>query len=117
MARADVLAAQDLQACAALLHKDCLAPGEGNSLLESLDENAHKHAFGVSEDLKYALREAIELLGNEAARQLDEQASGSKKSVYSGQYKLDAGVLSLECLRMVYRLLFMFYIEARPELG
>lgn len=25
--------------------------------------------------------------------------------------------LSLECLRLVYRLLFMFYIEARPELG
>ncbi len=109
--------ADTLKACAALLHKDCLTPGEGNSLLESLDENAHKHAFGVSEDLKYALREAIELLGNEAARQLDEQAAGSKKSVYSGQYKLDAGELSLECLRMVYRLLFMFYIEARPELG
>lgn len=117
---ADILDRKDadtLKACAALLHKDCLAPGEGNSLLESLDENAHKHAFGVSEDLKYALREAIEILGNEAARQLDEQASGSKKSVYSGQYKLEAGVLSLECLRMVYRLLFMFYIEARPELG
>lgn len=117
---ADILDRKDadtLKACAALLHQNSLAPGEGNSLLESLDENAHKHAFGVSEDLKYALREAIELLGNEAARQLDEQASGSKKSVYSGQYKLDAGVLSLECLRMVYRLLFMFYIEARPELG
>lgn len=117
---ADILDRKDadtLRACAALMHKDCLAPGEGNSLLESLDENAHKHAFGVSEDLKYALREAIELLGNEAARQLDEQASGSKKSVYSGQYKLDPADLSLECLRMVYRLLFMFYIEARPELG
>lgn len=117
---ADILDRKDadtLKACAALLHKDCLAPGEGSSLLESLDDNAHKHAFGVSEDLKYALREAIEVLGNEAARQLDEQASGSKKSIYSGAYKLDAGNLSLECLRMVYRLLFMFYIEARPELG
>lgn len=117
---ADILDRKDadtLKACAALLHKDCLAPGDGSSLLESLDENAHKHAFGVSEDLKYALREAIEQLGNEAARQLDEQASGSKKSVYSGQYKLDPGQLSLECLRLVYRLLFMFYIEARPELG
>lgn len=117
---ADILDRKDadtLKACAALLHRDSLAPGEGTSLLESLDENAHKHAFGVSEDLKYALREAIELLGNEAARQLDEQASGSKKSIYSGQYRLDAGELSLECLRMVYRLLFMFYIEARPELG
>ena len=118
---ADILDRKDadtLKACAALLHKDSLAPGEGNALLESLDENAHKHAFGVSEDLKYALREAIELLGNEAARQLRQRAQDMNKSVFtSEQYKLDAGELSLECLRMVYRLLFMFYIEARPELG
>ncbi|NMF86942.1 class I SAM-dependent DNA methyltransferase [Aromatoleum petrolei] len=117
---ADILDRKDadtLKACAALLHKDCLAPGEGNSLLESLDENAHKHAFGVSEDLKYALREAIELLGNEAARQLREQASEAKKGIFSGKDQLDAADLSLECLRLVYRLLFMFYIEARPELG
>lgn len=117
---ADILDRKDadtLKACAALLHKDCLAPGEGNSLLESLDENAHKHAFGVSEDLKYALREAIELLGNEAARQLREQAADAKKGFFSGKDQLDAGDLSLECLRLVYRLLFMFYIEARPELG
>lgn len=117
---ADILDRKDadtLKACAALLHKDCLAPGEGNSLLESLDDNAHKHAFGVSEDLKYALREAIELLGNEAARQLREQAAEAKKGFFSGRDQLDAGDLSLECLRLVYRLLFMFYIEARPELG
>lgn len=109
--------ADTLKACTALLHRDSLAPSEGISLLEKLDERAHANAFSVSECLKHALRDAIELLGNEAARQLDEQASGSKKSIYSGQYKLDAGELSLECLRLVYRLLFLFYIEARPELG
>ncbi len=116
----DILDRKDsdtLKACAALLHKDCLAPAEGASLLESLDENAHKHAFGVSEDLKYALREAIELLGNEAATQLRQQAADAKKGFFSGKDQLDPGDLSLECLRMVYRLLFMFYIEARPELG
>ena len=106
-----------VKACTALLHRESLAPGEGSSLLERLDVRAHANAFSVSESLKYALRDAIEILGNEAARQLDEQASGSKKSIYSGDYKLDAGELSLECLRMVYRLLFLFYIEARPELG
>ena len=109
--------AATLQAAAALLHRDSLAPGSGASLLEALDENAHKHAFGVSEDLKYALREAIELLGNEAARQLRTQAVEAKKGFFSGKDQLDAADLSLECLRMVYRLLFMFYIEARPELG
>jgi hypothetical protein len=51
-------------------HPDSLAPGSGVSLLESLDDNAHKHAFRVSEDLKYAIREAIEILGNEAVRQI-----------------------------------------------
>jgi len=106
-----------LQAAAALLHHDSLAPGSGPSLLDTLDENAHKHAFGVSEDLKYALRSAIEALGNEAASQLRRQASDQKKGFFSGKDQLDEADLSLECLRMVYRLLFMFYIEARPELG
>lgn len=117
---ADILDRKDpstLQAAAALLHKTSLAPGEGNSLLENLDENAHKHAFGVSEDLKHALREAIELLGNEAAKQLRQLAADQRKGFFSGKDQLDPGDLSLECLRMVYRLLFMFYIEARPELG
>ena len=106
-----------LQAAAALLHHDSLAPNEGVSLLDGLDENAHKHAFGVSEDLKYALREAIELLGNEAIQQLRKRAQEGKQGFYSGKDAVDAGDLSLECLRLVYRLLFLFYIEARPELG
>ena len=106
-----------LQAAAALLHHDSLAPNQGASLLDGLDENAHKHAFGVSEDLKYALREAIELIGNEAVQQLRKIAQDSNKGFYSGKDAVDAGDLSLECLRLVYRLLFMFYIEARPELG
>ena len=106
-----------LQAAAALLHHDSLAPNQGASLLDGLDENAHKHAFGVSEDLKYALREAIEALGNEAVQQLREKARAANKGFYTGKDAVDAGDLSLECLRLVYRLLFMFYIEARPELG
>lgn len=30
---------------------------------------------------------------------------------------MDPDELSRECLRYMYRLLFLFYIEARPELG
>jgi hypothetical protein len=106
-----------LQATAALLHRDSLAPETGESLLESLDSNAHKHAFGVSEDLKYALRSAIEMLGNEAVTQLRKKAQESKQGFYSGKDAVDPGDLSLECLRLVYRLMFLFYIEARPDLG
>ncbi|MBV0934404.1 Eco57I restriction-modification methylase domain-containing protein [Marinobacterium weihaiense] len=106
-----------LKAVAVLLHRTSLLADQGQALLDTLDENAHKHAYGVSEDLKYALRESIELLGNEAARQLVERAKQQKKGIYSGQNELDPAQLSLECLRYMYRLLFLFYIEARPELG
>src|SRR5690606_3768369 len=34
-----------LKACAALLHRESLAPDEGASLLERLDERAHANAF------------------------------------------------------------------------
>ncbi|WP_445145259.1 Eco57I restriction-modification methylase domain-containing protein [Dyella sp. Tek66A03] len=106
-----------MEATAALLYRESLAPDDGSILLDGLDENAHKHAFGVSEDLKYAIRGAIELLGNDAATQLRTLAEEQKKSVFSGRGELDAEQLSLECLRLMYRLLFVFYIEARPELG
>lgn len=102
-----------LKATAALLHQQSLVPEQGSSLLDNLDENSHKHAFGVSEDLKYALREAIELLGNEAAEQLIQR----KDIAFTGKTALDADKLSRECLRYMYRLLFLFYIEARPELN
>ena len=102
-----------LKATAALLHRDSLLPADGQSLLDRLDENSHKHAFAVSEDLKYALRESIELIGNEAIRYLREVR---KDRVYDLDDEL-AGELGLECLRFMYRLLFLFYIEARPDLG
>ena len=40
-----------------------------------------------------------------------------KKGVFTGDEKLDAKQLTIECLRYMYRLLFLLYIEARPELG
>ena len=101
-----------LTATAILLHREHTCPGEGTTLLDELDENSHRHAFSVSDDLKYALRKSIELLGNEAVWYLRNK---SKTGVFSG--KLDAGQLTIECLRYMYRLLFLFYIEARRDLG
>ncbi|EKN6176641.1 class I SAM-dependent DNA methyltransferase [Yersinia enterocolitica] len=104
---------ETLKATVVLLHKDSLMPGSGSPYLDSLDDNSHKHAFGVSEDLKYALRESIELLGNEAMRYLIERGLAN----YTGNRAVNPEDLSRECLRYMYRLLFLFYIEARPELG
>ena len=99
-----------LEAMSALLHRESICPKDGMPLLDTLDENSHKHAFAVSEDLKYSLRKAIELLGNEAVWYLREK-------IHEKIYGRDmAAQLTRECLRYMYRLLFLFYIEARPEL-
>ena len=102
-----------LRATAALLHRESLLPASGESLLDGLDENSHRHAFGVSEDLKHALRESIELIGNEAIRHLREV---SKRGLYDLPDAALAHTLGVEALRYMYRLLFLFYIEARPML-
>ena len=109
-----------LQAVTALLHRESLAPDSGTPLIDTIDEESHRHAHGVSKDLKYALREAIELLGNEAAEQTVKRRKAAGEAAYQtrdGKAALDARELSLECLRYMYRLLFLFYIEARPDLG
>ena len=111
----DILArkeADTLLAVTTLLHKEHTCPQEGSPLLDELDENSHRHAYSVSDDLKYALRECIELLGNEAVWYIREKR---KEGVFEG--RLDEQQLSIECLRYMYRLLFLFYIEARRELG
>ena len=84
------------------------------ALLDSLDDNSHKHAFEVSTDLKYALRECIELIANEA---IWYKRTVAKEKVYERNDTDLAEQLSRESLRYMYRLLFLFYIEARPELG
>lgn len=104
-----------LRAFAALLGKQSVLPAEGGAaLLDSLDDSSHKHAFEVSTDLKYALRECIELIANEAIRYKREV---SKEKIYERTDTDLADQLGRESLRYMYRLLFLFYIEARPELG
>lgn len=100
------------QALTVLLHKTSLCPTEGNSLLDSLDENSYKHSSGVSDSLKYALRECIELLGNEVLHDMR-----TRQNINLDENPVDAGELTVECLRYMYRILFMLFIESREELG
>lgn len=101
-----------LQAMSVLLHKDSLCPDDGKILLDELDEESQKNASGVSQDLKYALRESIELLGNEILYDMAHRQGRDLEAE-----PVDAGELTLECLRYMYRMLFVLFIEARPELG
>ena len=95
-----------------LLHKESLCPSDGVCVLDGLDENSHKHSAGVSDALKYALRECIEILGNEVIYDMK-----TRQGIDLNENPVDAGELTLECLRYMYRFLFMLFIEARPELG
>lgn len=102
------------RAAAALVCRMSVLPVEGIALLDTLDGNSHKHAYGVSTALKYALREAIELIGNEAIRY---KRTISKEKIFDRNDLDLAAELSRECLTFMYRMLFLLYLEARPELG
>ena len=100
-----------LQAMSVLMHKDSLCPENGKVLLDELDEQSQKNASGVSQDLKYALRESIELLGNEVLYDMKTRLGRNLEAD-----PVDAGQLTIECLRYMYRMLFVLFIESRPEL-
>ena len=99
--------AESFRTMQALLHRTSLAPTGEVRGMEGFDENSRLHAVGVSTDLKYAMQEAVELLGNEALRQ------------YAARHRPEPSAedLTRECLRYLYRLLFLFFAEAHPELG
>jgi hypothetical protein len=99
-----------LKSTAAFLSKDTLCPDDGTVLHDTLDDNSHKHAFAVSGDLKYGLRHAVELLANEYVFY---QRTVAKQALF-GDDDL-ARKLTVESLTYLYRLLFLFYAEARGE--
>ncbi|MDR1051078.1 MAG: N-6 DNA methylase, partial [Deltaproteobacteria bacterium] len=101
-----------LQALAVLLHKQSVCPEDGQSLLDIFGETSNRHASEVSKDLKYSLRQAIELLGNEVLYDL-----AGRQGRDLDNDPVDSKALSIECLRYMYRFLFVLFIEARPELG
>lgn len=100
------------QAVTVLLHHDSICPDQGECLLDELNAESDSNAEGVSEDLKYALRESIELLGNEVLYDLR-----VNKGRDLDADPVDAGDLTLQCLRYMYRMLFVLFMEARTDLG
>lgn len=101
-----------LRAVATLLCKQSICPDEGDLLLDRMDKRSRDNAAEVSDRLKYALRECIELLGNEV---IYDWVHNKGRSL--SEDPINAGELTVECLRYMYRMLFLLFIEARPELG
>ncbi len=101
-----------LAAIALMLHPKGIGLKQvSTGFLDELEQDSHRHAYSVSTDLKYAMREAIECIGNEAIWYLQQ------KQIQGNLDDLLATQLSRESLRYLYRLLFLLYLEARPNLG
>ena len=112
-----------METIAALFSADAIDPeaaptAGGQSVLDELVDKSHKHAVGVSKELRHGIRESIELLANEVIEQLDEQARAQQRSSCSTAVPMSTPrELTSQCLRYLYRLLVLLYAESRPELG
>lgn len=102
------------QAMACFLAREARVPRTGIPLAERLEEEAQRHANAVTSSLKKTVREAIEILGNEVLAACENKYP--KGHPRAGVW-IESEDLSIECLRYMYRLLFLFYAEANPKLG
>lgn len=73
-------------------------------------EESVKHTVGVSADLREGVRLSIEIIANDVVTR--RRLRGAPPLPQS-----DAQVLARQSLRFLYRILFLLYAEASPELG
>ncbi|MEU7746722.1 class I SAM-dependent DNA methyltransferase [Nonomuraea sp. NPDC049158] len=106
----------ELEVIAALFGADSLLPpAEGGSEpLADLLASSRNHAVGVSKELRDGLKESVELIANEVLARI--RAAGVRAGDIMEPTAL-ARELGRESLRYLYRILFLLYAEARPELG
>ncbi|WP_431817962.1 Eco57I restriction-modification methylase domain-containing protein [Gordonia jacobaea] len=98
---------------AGLWSANALLPDEddGKAELDRYTESSEKHAVGVSEDLREGLRISIEKIANEVLTKRRDQ-----DLAVEGIPDLPRD-LTTQSLRFLYRILFLLFAEARPELG
>ncbi|MEV4344992.1 class I SAM-dependent DNA methyltransferase [Actinoplanes sp. NPDC049596] len=88
-----------------------IAPdADGNLWWSGVLEESIKHTVGVSKDLRDGVRLSIEIIANEVVTR--RQAKGLEPLPGS-----EAQPLAKQSLRFLYRILFLLYAEASPELS
>jgi hypothetical protein len=107
--------AAELELIAALFSADALQPPAegGEEALAGFVAGSRQHAVGVSGELREGLRESVQIIANEVLDRLREQGV-RPADIDEGTLAKDLGRQSL---RYLYRILFLLYAEARPELG
>ncbi|MFD0857294.1 Eco57I restriction-modification methylase domain-containing protein [Actinomadura adrarensis] len=115
LGRATVLP-DEIGTIAALFGADSLLPPEegGTEHLSELLSGSRQHAVGVSKELRDGLRDSVEIIANEVLDRLREQHVDPAEIMEPAAFARELG---RESLRYLYRILFLLYAEARPELG
>ncbi|MCW2685864.1 MAG: restriction endonuclease subunit, partial [Mycobacterium sp.] len=99
----------ELDRAAAILGRQALVPdADGNIWWTGVLEESVKHTVGVSKDLREGIRLSIEIIANDVVRRR------AAKDMPLDQ--IDAQQLAKHALRFLYRILFLLYAEASPEL-
>lgn len=106
----------EIDTIAALFGADSLLPPEegGTEPLAELLSGSRQHAVGVSKELREGLRESVEIIANEVLTRMREQGVRPEDVMEPAAFAKELG---RESLRYLYRILFLLYAEARPELG
>ncbi|QFG27138.1 class I SAM-dependent DNA methyltransferase [Actinomadura sp. WMMB 499] len=106
----------ELGVIGALFGADSLLPPAegGDEPLAELLTNSRNHAVGVSKDLRDGLKDSVELIANEVLARMRDQGVEPEDVMEPREL---ADQLGRESLRYLYRILFLLYAEARPELG
>lgn len=114
--RNDTKTGGELDTIAALFGADSLRTPEegGENPLAELVGKSTKHAVGVSSELRDGLRLSVELIASEVLARLRDQGVRPEDI---GELPDLGKQLTRESLRYLYRVLFLLYAEARPELG
>ncbi|MBR1434568.1 MAG: type II restriction endonuclease subunit M, partial [Bacteroidales bacterium] len=96
-----------------LAAKEVLAKDGEIVLMDRIADESFKNAYEVTKDLKEGVINAVERLANEAIyykRNILQEEFDETQESFAANVKDD-------CLSIIYRLLFIFYAEARPEIG
>lgn len=99
----------ELDRAAAILGRQALAPdADGNIWWRSVLDDSVKHTVGVSKDLRDGIRLSIEIIANDVVRRRRDRGLPLEE--------IDPQHLAKHSLRFLYRILFLLYAEASPEM-
>ncbi|MCX5274299.1 hypothetical protein [Streptomyces virginiae] len=107
----------ELATIAGLFSHEALAPAEDGKgpAIDALVKASRDNAVGVSGELRQGLQKSVEIIANEVLARLEETGLEPRDLEQPGDPF--ARQLTREALRYLYRVLFLLYAEARPELG